>query len=132
MLDAAKQRQAPIGQKVETMKKKFVGKIAATSALLLALSPAVAQADSVVEMCTDLNAPSEVCDCAAEALLEAIGAADYAVYERVGVQYRSGQAKGMANGDAWMEAIAVENVPLSTTNTYGTAHQTAIKGCIPN
>ena len=93
-----------------------------------------ASADSVVDMCSKSD---KICACAASQLKQDVGADDYALYEAIGADYITNQAKGMDMGSAWDAAVKVEATKrgststkiLSKTNSIGRAHNKAIKSC---
>jgi hypothetical protein len=104
-----------------------------SSILLLPSAATVSQEtqDSVTGMCINANKSQEICDCATVAVRQQIGDAAFVIYERVGTVYLAGMAKGQGRSDAWMEAIASQNLELKTSNGYGKAHRDAITGCEP-
>ena len=91
--------------------------------------PTIAGADSVVDMCLDLNRSDQVCRCASEALRQDVGDPAYATYQAVGAAYRENQAAGQARSDAWMGALEALGASLAETNPVGSAHRKAMKGC---
>jgi len=80
-------------------------------------------------MCLDSGDPPAVCDCAAKALKDEIGAEDYGTYEKVGSIYLREMADGRGRADAWTAAIEQVGVPVSQTNPMGKAHRNAMKAC---
>ena len=104
-----------------------------SSILLLPASAATSQEamDAVTGMCIDANKSQEICDCATRAVRLQIGEEAYATYERVGSLYLAGMAQGQGRADAWMDAIAAQNLDLTTSNGYGKAHRDAMKACAP-
>ncbi len=96
---------------------------------LLAMSCGATVADSVVDMCLDLDRPDDVCPCAAAALRDEVGEDAYTTYEAVGVVYRENQAAGQGRSDAWTAALDSVGVSLRDTNPVGAAHRKAMKGC---
>ncbi len=113
----------------------------ATRMVALALScaaPALAQGpDGVTAMCLEREETAEVCDCAAQALRDQIGAEDYALYAAIGADYVARLAEGAGRVEAWTDAsqaVADESgqgltALMSQTNDIGQAYRTAIKDC---
>ena len=71
----------------------------------------------------DAGDPPAVCDCAAKALKDEIGAEDYATYEKVGAIYLDEITSGRGRADAWTAAIGQVGVSLSATNPMGKAQK---------
>jgi predicted RNA polymerase sigma factor len=113
---------------------------AKTSLAAIILLPVVAAAqdaaDSVLGMCVGLGTP-EACECAAEALREEIGDADYALYEGVGADYLARMAGGEGRASAWTSAVETaaaaigqsRTTLMTRTNEIGSTHSAAIKAC---
>ena len=104
-----------------------------SSILLLPSAATVSQEtqDSVTGMCINANKSQEICDCATVAVRQKIGDEAFVIYERVGTIYLAGMAQGQGRSDAWMEAIASQNLALKISNGYGKAHREAMNGCEP-
>ena len=112
-----------------SISKNISGLVAALAATGLFVCAAQAQSDAVVAMCMDAGDPPAVCDCAAKALKDEIGAEDYATYEKVGAIYLDEITSGRGRADAWTAAIGQVGVSLSATNPMGKAHRNAMKAC---
>ena len=103
-----------------------------SSILLLPLAAVSQEAlDGVTGMCINAKMSQEICDCATVAVRQQIGDEAFVIYERVGTIYLAGMAQGQGRSDAWMEAIASQNLALKISNGYGKAHREAMNGCEP-
>jgi hypothetical protein len=105
------------------------------AASLCLLSAAVRAQDGVQVLCV-ASFPEDACTCATKALAGAIDAADFALYDAIGLAFRDEYAARADYVAAWDaasasvgQAMGVSGSLTSRTNAIGRTHRDAVRAC---
>jgi hypothetical protein len=105
-------------------------------AAALCLSALAVRAQDGVQALCVASFPEDACTCATAALAEEIDAADYELYDAIGLAFRDEYAAGAEYVAAWDAAAATVMQEMGAggsltgrTNAIGRAHRDAVRAC---